>query len=674
MSTNRYRTYFRRSIVFLAMASLIVAFLPRSGHFNYQYSVGKPWQYGLLIAPLDFTLYKDAEAVAMEQREALRKFRPYFNRRASVGKAMIAQMRDDLKEKSTPDCISHIEKLLHRIYDTGVVAAADWERIESKGQTGIMIIRDNVATAVGLDNLTTPRRAYLYLLDNDTLHYKVELLQSYDLDRYVTSNLELNKQKTDMAQKELLADVSVADGYVMKGQKIIDRGEIVDEHTAQILTSMKAEMDTRQDSHIDRRLTLLGQFLFVAAMLFCLCAYLLTYRVRLVRQRGVQWLIGCIFLFFPIIASLVVQTNFTSIYVVPFVIAPVVLRVFLDSRTAFLIHLLIVLISSIVLTSPYEFLLIQLVAGLAAIYSLHELSQRSQILRTALCVFLAYAVVYTSYELIMEQELTQFNTYMYVYFLINAIVFLFTYPLLFIIEKTFGFVSEVTLVELSNTNNSLLRRLSEEAPGTSQHSMQVANLAAAAAQEVDANVQLVRTAALYHDIGKLENPVFFTENQTGVNPHQQLTNEESARIIIGHIADGLALAESYHLPESIRSFIRTHHGRGLAKYFYVQYKNAHPDEEVDVSRFSYPGPNPSTKEQAILMMADAVEAASRSLSSYTEASIGTLVNRLIDAQMAEGYFTNCPITFSDIFTIKRVLKEKLMTMYHTRISYPELKK
>lgn len=674
MMKNKYKTYTRRTIVFFALVALIVAFLPRSGHFNYQYSVGKPWQYGLLIAPLDFTLYKDAEAVAVEQREALRKFLPYYNRHASVGKAMIARMRDDLQEKATPDCIKHIERLLRRIYDTGVIAAADVERIEAKGQTGIMVIRDNVARAVGLGNLTTPRQAYLFMLGNDTLHYQVELLQSYDLNRYLAPNLELDKQKTDMLQRELLAEVSVADGYVMKGQRIIDRGELVDEHTAQILASLKAGMDERTDSHIDRQLTLVGQALFVAVMLFCLCAYMHIYRGRQARQRGVQWLIGSIFLIFPIITSLVVRTNFTSIYVVPFVMAPVVLRVFLDSRTAFLVHLLVVLTSSITLTSPYEFLLVQLVAGLMAIYSLRTLSQRSQILRTALHVFLSYAVVYTSYELIMEKELTQLGTYMYVYFLINAIVFLFTYPLMFVIEKTFGFVSEVTLVELSNTNNPLLRRLSEEAPGTSQHSMQVANLAAAAAQAVEANVQLVRTAALYHDIGKLENPVFFTENQTGINPHRQLTNEESARIIIGHVAHGLALADSHHLPETIRTFIRTHHGRGLAKYFYVQQANAHPGEAIDKSCYSYPGPNPSTKEQAILMMADAVEAASRSLTAYTEASISELVERIIDTQLSEGYFLSCPITFSDILDIKRVLKEKLMTMYHTRISYPELKR
>ncbi len=669
-----YKTYLRRVIVFLAVVSFVVAFLPRSGQFNFQYSVGTPWQYGLLIAPLDFTLYKDAESVAEEQREALGKFRPYYNQRTSVADNAIAQMRGDLNGNLPSAYIKHIEETLRRLYAIGIISADDRAKLGSNNQTGIRIVRKNVATPIELERLSTPLEAYQSLLNSDTAQYKVELLQSHDLDRYIASNLVLDAQKTDAEQRELMADVSIADGYVMKGQKIIDRGEIIDEYTAKILASLKAEMNVQQNSLVNRRLTFLGQFLFVALLFFCLYVYITIHRTKLIRQRGVQWLIGCICIIFPILTSLIVQTNFTSIYVIPFVMAPVILCVFVDSRTAFLVHMIVALICSIVLTNPYEFLLVQLISGLVAIYSLQELSQRSQILRTALYVFISYVVVYTAYELIMEQELAQINTYMYAYFVINAIVLLFTYPLLFIIEKTFGFVSEVTLVELSNTNNRLLRRLSEEAPGTSQHSMQVANLAAAVAQEVDANVQLVRTAALYHDIGKMENPVFFTENQTGINPHRQLSEEESASIIISHVVDGLKLAESYHLPEIIRTFIRTHHGKGLAKYFYVQYKNAHPDEEVDMARFCYPGPNPSTKEQAILMMADSVEAASRSLSDYTESSINTLVDHIIDNQMSEGYFLNCPITFSDVLNIKRVLKEKLKTMYHTRVKYPELRK
>ena len=259
-------------------------------------------------------------------------------------------------------------------------------------------------------------------------------------------------------------------------------------------------------------------------------------------------------------------------------------------------------------------------------------------------------------------------------FIINGLLLLFTYPLLFILEKTFGFTSNVTLVELSNINNKLMRQMSEVAPGTFQHSLQLANLTAAAANRIDANSQLVRTGAMYHDIGKMLNPAFFTENQSGVNPHDQLDFRQSAQIVISHVTDGLKLADKYNLPQVIKDFISTHHGKGLTKYFYISYQNAHPGEEVDKEMFRYPGPNPFTKEQAILMMADSVEAASRSLPQYTEESISALVEKIIDSQVQEGYFKECPITFKDIATVKAVFKEKLKTMYHTRISYPELKK
>ena len=311
---------------------------------------------------------------------------------------------------------------------------------------------------------------------------------------------------------------------------------------------------------------------------------------------------------------------------------------------------------------------------MAAIYSLKELSQRSQLLSSTLIVTLTYSLLYLALDLVHVSEIAQLSTYVYMNFIINGLLLLFTYPLLFILEKTFGFTSNVTLVELSNINTKLMREMSETAPGTFQHSLQLANLTAAAANRIGANSQLVRTGAMYHDIGKMLNPAFFTENQSGVNPHDQLNYKQSAQIVISHITDGLKLADKYNLPKVIKEFISTHHGNGLTKYFYISYQNEHPDEEVDKTVFQYPGPNPFTKEQAILMMADSVEAASRSLPEYTEESISALVDKIIDSQVQEGYFKECPITFKDIATVKSVFKEKLKTMYHTRISYPELKK
>ena len=407
--------------------------------------------------------------------------------------------------------------------------------------------------------------------------------------------------------------------------------------------------------------------------------YLDLFRKDYYQRKGSLSLLFTLIVFYSVITAFMVTHNIFNVYIIPYAMLPIIIRVFLDSRTAFLTHVITILICSISLRFPHEFILTQLAAGLVAIFSLRELSQRSQLFRTALLVILTYAAIYFAFELMTENGLStdfsKLNIRMYTYFIINGILLLFTYPLLFLLEKTFGFTSNVTLVELSNINNDLLRQMSETVPGTFQHSMQVANLAAEAAIRIGAKSQLVRTGALYHDIGKMENPAFFTENQSGgVNPHKNLNYEQSAQVVISHVTDGLKLADKHNLPKAVKDFISTHHGRGKTKYFYISWKNEHPDEEPNEELFTYPGPNPFTKEQAILMMADAVEAASRSLPEYTEETISNLVDKIIDSQVTEGYFKECPITFKDIATVKAVFKEKLKIAYHTRISYPELKK
>ena len=517
-------------------------------------------------------------------------------------------------------------------------------------------------------------KAYIAFDTPAELDAKKKILQQCNLNDYITPNLVYDEEKSEAAQKDLLSNISWANGFVLNGQKIIDRGEIVDEQTYNILESLRKEWEKRSDSVQEKRLTLAGQILYVGIFLFCFMAYLELFRADYYERKGTLTLLFALIVFFPVLSSIMVEQNLSSIYVVPFAMIPIIVRVFLDSRTAFMAHVTIILLCSITLRFPHEFILLQVVAGMVAIYSLRELSQRSQLLRTALVVFISYALLYFAFELIHEDDLTKLNTRMYIYFMINGILLLFAYPLLFLLEKIFGFTSDVTLVELSNINNSLLREMSEVAPGTFQHSLQMANLAAAAANKIGGKSQLVRTGALYHDIGKMVNPAFFTENQSGVNPHKSLSYEQSAQVIISHITDGLKLAEKHNLPKVIKDFISTHHGRGLTKYFYISYKNEHPDEEVDQEKFRYPGPNPFTKEQAVLMMADSVEAASRSLPEYTEESISTLVDKIIDTQVSEGYFKECPITFKDIATVKALFKEKLKTMYHTRISYPELRK
>ena len=668
-----------KSLIFIATVSVIVYFLPNEGKFNYQFDINKPWKYGLLQASFDFPIYKNDIQVQKEQDSILADYQPYFQIDKEAEKNVLSKLREDYNKTlrhSLPgtDYVRYIERTLKALYEDGIIAGNDLKRMEEDSIIAIRLVDKNVATSRFIDQLYTVKEAYEYLLNADTTHYKKKILQQCNLNDYITPNLVYDEEKSEAAQKDLLSNISWANGFVLNGQKIIDRGEIVDEQTYNILESLRKEWEKRSDSVQEKRLTLAGQILYVGIFLFCFMAYLELFRADYYERKGTLTLLFALIVFFPVLSSIMVEQNLSSIYVVPFAMIPIIVRVFLDSRTAFMAHVTIILLCSITLRFPHEFILLQVVAGMVAIYSLRELSQRSQLLRTALVVFISYALLYFAFELIHEDDLTKLNTRMYIYFMINGILLLFAYPLLFLLEKIFGFTSDVTLVELSNINNSLLREMSEVAPGTFQHSLQMANLAAAAANKIGGKSQLVRTGALYHDIGKMVNPAFFTENQTGVNPHKSLSYEQSAQVIISHITDGLKLAEKHNLPKVIKDFISTHHGRGLTKYFYISYKNEHPDEEVDQEKFRYPGPNPFTKEQAVLMMADSVEAASRSLPEYTEESISTLVDKIIDTQVSEGYFKECPITFKDIATVKALFKEKLKTMYHTRISYPELRK
>lgn len=674
-----YKNLIYKSLIFIATVSVIVYFLPNEGKFNYQFDINKPWKYGLLQASFDFPIYKNDLQVQKEQDSILADYQPYFQIDKEAEKNVLSKLREDYNKTlrhSLPgtDYVRYIERTLKALYEDGIIAGNDLKRMEEDSIIAIRLVDKNVATSRFIDQLYTVKEAYEYLLNADTAHYKKKILQQCNLNDYITPNLVYDEEKSEAAQKDLLSNISWANGFVLNGQKIIDRGEIVDEQTYNILESLRKEWEKRSDSVQEKRLTLAGQILYVGIFLFCFMAYLELFRADYYERKGTLTLLFALIVFFPVLSSIMVEQNLSSIYVVPFAMIPIIVRVFLDSRTAFMAHVTIILLCSITLRFPHEFILLQVVAGMVAIYSLRELSQRSQLLRTALVVFISYALLYFAFELIHEDDLTKLNTRMYIYFMINGILLLFAYPLLFLLEKIFGFTSDVTLVELSNINNSLLREMSEVAPGTFQHSLQMANLAAAAANKIGGKSQLVRTGALYHDIGKMVNPAFFTENQSGVNPHKSLSYEQSAQVIISHITDGLKLAEKHNLPKVIKDFISTHHGRGLTKYFYISYKNEHPDEEVDQEKFRYPGPNPFTKEQGVLMMADSVEAASRSLPEYTEESISTLVDKIIDTQVSEGYFKECPITFKDIATVKALFKEKLKTMYHTRISYPELKK
>ena len=672
-----YKDLLYKGLIFVVTVTIIVYFLPKEGKFNYQFDINTPWKYGLLQASFDIPIYKNEKQVQAEQDSIMASYQPYYDLDKQVVNNALSKLREDygktLKQQIGSAYLRYIERALTEIYTKGVMSGNDLKRLNEDSTKHILLVEQNIATSHPVSQFYSTKEAYEYLLNADTAYNK-QVLQQCNLNNYILPNVVYDEEKSESALRDLLSNISWASGEVLNGQKIIDRGEIIDAHTYNILNSLKKEWEKRSDTIEEKRLTIIGQILFVSLFIICFMVYLESFRKDFYERKGNLSLLFILIIFFPVLSSIIVEQNLTSIYIIPYAMIPIIIRIFLDSRTAFMAHTIIILLCSITLRYPHEFVLLQILTGMVAIFSLRELSQRSQLFRTAFIIFVCYSLLYFAFELIHDDDLTKLNTRMYIYFAINGVLMLFAYPLLFALEKTFGFTSNVTLVELSNINHPLLREMSEIAPGTFQHSLQMSNLAAEAANRIGAKSQLVRTGALYHDIGKLMNPAFFTENQSGVNPHKNLSYEQSAQIIINHVTDGLKLADKHNLPKVIKDFINTHHGHGLTKYFYISYQNEHPNEEVDAEKFRYPGVNPFTKEQAILMMADSVEAASRSLAEYTEESIGGLVDKIIDSQVADGFFKECPITFKDIAQVKALFKEKLKTIYHTRITYPELKK
>lgn len=677
---NKRKHYCRnlalRVLLVLITAVLIVLFLPRTTGKMFHYDEGKPWMYGQLIAKFDFPIFKTDEALKNERDSIMKNFSPYFNISPSIEKKNIDQFRAAYKggiPNLPPQYVDAVANRLHELYQAGIVNTDQFSTLLKDSGNIIHVVAGKQAISEPVSKIYTTLGAYENLFTDPLLGPKRNELQRCNLNEYIEANLIYDKDRSESEMNDMLSLIPQASGIVLEGQRIIDRGDIVDAKTFRVLNSFEQAMEKRNDSKDKITSTIIGQSIYTFILIALFTLYLVMFRREYFEKPRSLSLLYAMMIIFPILTSVLIDRNILSVYIIPFAMAPIFVHVFMDSRTSFIFHVTMILICSVAVKYQYEFIIVQLVAGLIAIFSLRELSKRSQIFLTAILVTAGSAAIYLAIQLIQSDSFSQLDRSMYYHFLINGFFLLFTYPLMLVIEKTFGFVSVVTLFELSNTNNELLLKLSELAPGTFQHSITVGNLATEIARKIRAKSQLVRTGALYHDIGKMANPVFFTENQAGVNPHDKISDLESAKIIINHVTEGLRLAEKYDLPKVIKEFIATHHGTGLVKYFYINYKNEHPDEEVDEAPFRYPGPNPTTREQAILMMSDTIEAASRSLSEYTEESISNLVNKLIDGQVTEGFFTDCPITFHDITTAKMVLIDRLKAMYHTRIQYPELK-
>lgn len=674
---NYWRNFVTKAILIVATVGIIVWCLPRSGEKMYRYDVGRPWLYGSVIAKFDFPIYKTDEAVKEERDSLTRTFQPYYTYDETVETVKVTQFLDDFKQGIpgvSHEYVDIVATQLHQLYRHGIISTPEYNNLFKDSTSMIRFIDGKTVKSVPVVDFYSTMGAYEKLFMDERIATQRQVLSRCNLNNYLEPNIICDKERSETEKSDLLSGIPLASGMVMSGQKIIDRGDIVDDYTYRVLNSFEREQKRRSSTEDETLTTILGQTLFVFCLVMMFTTYLTLFRKDYFdKPRNITMLYAMITLF-PILVSLVMSHNFFSVYIIPFAMAAIFTRVFMDSRTAFITHVTQTLICAAAVKYQYEFIIIQLTSGLVAIYSLRELSKRAQILMTALLVTLSNFVVYLAIQLMQDNQVLTVDRGMYTYFIINGIFLLLSYPLMYLIEKAFGFVSNVTLFELSNTNKGLLRNLSEIAPGTFQHSITVGNLAAEIANRIGAQSLLVRTGALYHDIGKMTNPVFFTENQAGINPHDQIDNLQSAQIIINHVTEGLKMAEKASLPNIIKEFIVTHHGEGLVKYFYINYCNEHQTEVVDKSQFRYPGPNPFTREQAILMMADTVEAASRSLKEYTEESISELVNRLIDAQVKDGFFVECPITFRDITVAKTVLTERLKSIYHTRISYPNLKK
>ncbi|WP_462319250.1 HD family phosphohydrolase [Marinilabilia sp.] len=698
-STSIYRV-----LIFLAAIALVVYILPREGKFPYEYSKGKPWKHEMLIAPFDFPIYKNQQELHQERDSILDNFRPYFAFDTLTGIEQTNRVIIDLEEKketllenfpflsqenvkqdsSAWDILKHtVTQELSKIYRKGLIHLPE-EYINADESFELVLVKNNFAEPSGLTEFHNYQSAYQQISSkifskfrniSDTEQNELDnLVSDLQMNRYLDPNITYLAERTARERDKILDNLSLTSGIVLSGQRIVDTGEILDSRTVKILDSLKKEYETSLGGGTGYYFILMGQVLMT--FLFMSIIYMFLYFFR---RDVYNNLLSISFMLIMVIGMLLLARlsrlfEFFPLYIIPFAILPIIIRTFFDSRLAFFMHVITVMMAAFFTQNSFEFVYMQVPIGLVAIFSLFRMVRREQLVRSSIFIVLAYSVFYTAMAVLHEGDLKNINLSVFGQFVINGAFILLVYPLIYVFEKVFGFISDVTLVELSDTNHPLLRRLAEKAPGSFQHSLQVGNLAQEAVYKIGGNPLLVRAGAMYHDIGKTISPIFFTENQnTGFNPHANLDHEKSAQSIIQHIEKGVKIARRHKIPEQIIDFIRTHQGTTKAKFFYNSYKNENPEEDVDISKFTYPGPTPFTKETAILMMADAVEAASRSLKTYSDEEIEKLVENIINNQIEEQQFVNAPITFREITQVKQVFKEKLKNIYHARVEYPELK-
>lgn len=678
MTTNRKTLLYNILIAVVAMIAIVYIF-PRSEANQYKYEKGRPWNYSKLIAPFDIPIRPDSDMIIKVRDSLDSHFVPVYRRDSRAGDSVITLTMHRWKTMSDSTVSERDQKMrrntityLKNNYSHDILDSDNGKMIEAGKLPVIKIIDNNTVKQFSTDGMLSIDDIYRGLIKSYGDSSALQWAEANKIYSNLLPTLTLDEEASKRLYNNELYRFTAIRGVIQQGQTIIDKGMIITAQDYTNLRTFEELLETQQTGHTQSDLLIwLGQVLYVSMVMALLLIYLY-FSAPKVWQRWKSMMFICLLMvvFFAIgVAADVFSSN--GIYMVPFAIVPVLLIVFFDAPTAIYTSLSMIMLCAATVTFSLEFIMIELTATIVAVFSLKDLDKRSQLLRTSLFVAVAYLMSYMAVEMLMNGSLDDISMTMISSLMVAALISSVAYILMVGIERTFGFVSKVTLIELCDVNMPLLRKLSEECPGTFQHSMAVSTLASDAALKIGANEQLVRAGALYHDIGKLSNPNFFTENQRGVNPHDALPPERSAEIIIQHVTDGVKRAMKAGLPNMLIDFIREHHGKGKAKYFYFTYCNAHPGEEVDAAPFTYPGPNPHSRETSLLMMADSVEAASRSLKEHTPQAISELVNKIIDSQIAEGLHNDSSLSFRDVELIKAAFVKRLTTIYHSRIQYPD---
>lgn len=660
-----------RILFTIAAIAIVSYFFPHGDSFYYEYEINKPWRYGRLTAPYDFPIYR-SDADIQEMEDSLhRQVTPRFVLNNDVQREAMTNL-NKVQDVLSHDAFFRLKTTLQECYAVGVISDADKHYLDSTSSNIAQVRADNRSKPVDITSILSEKDLYMKIV-NDSLYSRQ--YQRAKVRNYIMVNLEPDTAAMHYEYSRLREEVSATTGIVLMDSRIVDQGEIVNEEIAEKLDSYRKEHELRRDTTSDDTLMLVGRVLLVSLILCSIYLFFFLYRPWVFyNQNEALVAVGSV-TFMTVLTALARNEISSGVWLVPIGITTIVIATFHGSRSAFFCHIAMTLLCSFMVQSNVEYLVVQSVIGMIIIFNLTDgLTERSQLLRVSVLTGISYIGLYYLYLLASEGTLANVSVRTILMMVGNALLLLMSYIIIYVLEKIFHFVSGVTLVELCNLNKGLLDRLSREAPGTFEHSLHVSNIAANAAKAIKAQAQLVRTGALYHDIGKLWNPVYYTENQMGANPHDSLSIEESVTIIKKHVSEGLALAEKAKLPPEIMAFITTHHGHGLIKYFYNTWCNQHPNDEPDVEFFSYSGEDPKTREQAILMLADGVEAASKSLKETTEETITDIVTKIISGIVASGRLNNSKITLQEINIVKQSFIKDLMGIYHSRIAYPELYK